>query len=124
MTVRRLGILQWLGLLAGAAVWAAQHILGFGITQAECGLGGRHWGISNDVWQGALMGAASLVVAAAAAASISVIVRTQGTSYEEEPPIARMRFLAIAAVVGNAIFLMIILLDGFASIFNVACRQA
>jgi hypothetical protein len=124
MTLRRLGILQWVGLLAGAAVWAAQHILGFGITQAECGLGGRHWGISNDVWQGALMGAAALVVAGAAAASIGVIVRTQGTSYEEAPPVGRMRFFAIAAVVGNAIFLMIILLDGFASIVNTTCRQA
>jgi hypothetical protein len=123
MTLRRLGILQWLGLLAGAGVWAAQHIVGFGITQAVCGAGGRHWGISNDVWQGALMGAAALVVAGAALASVGVIVGTRSTSYESEPPLSRMRFFAIAAVVANVIFLMIILLDGTASIVNAECRQ-
>jgi hypothetical protein len=123
MTVRRLGILQWVGLLVGAGVWAAQHIIGFGITQAECAVGGRHWGISNDVWQAALMGAAAFVVAGAALASVGVIVGTRSTSYDSEPPLSRMRFFAIAAVVANVIFLMIILLDGFASIYNVECRQ-
>ncbi len=123
MTVRRLGILQWVGLLVGAAVWWAQHVLGIGITQAECSVGGARWGISNDVWQGALMAAASAVVAAAEVASLAVLRATRSTSYEDAPPLSRIRFFAIAASAANAIFLIVILLDGVASIVNVTCRQ-
>jgi hypothetical protein len=122
-TTRRLGTLQWVGLLAGAAIWAAQHIVGFGVTQAECGVGGRHWGISNDAWQGGLMGVAVACVLAAEAAALTVLRSTRETTYESEPPLSRIRFFAIAAVAANAIFVMIILLDGAASIFHVPCRQ-
>ena len=58
MSQRTLGILQWVGLLLGAGVWAAQHLVGLGITQAACGPNGSTWGVQNDVWQGALMGVA------------------------------------------------------------------
>ena len=124
MTLRRLGILQWVGLLAGGVAWYAQHILGFGITQAECTITGRSWGISNDVWQGALMGATAAVIVAAWLASAAVIRGTRWTSYESEPPQGRIRMLAVAALAANTIFLLVVLLDGFASIFDVACRQS
>ena len=124
MTLRRLSMLQWVGLLLGAGVWAAQHVVGFGITQAECGAGGRGWGISHDVWQAALMGAAAAFVVSAEAAAIGVVLGTRDTTYESEPPPSRIRFLAIAAVAANLIFLAIIILDGLATIFNTPCRQA
>jgi hypothetical protein len=121
---RRLGILQWLGLLVGAAIWGLQHVVGFGITQARCGANGTEWGIGNDVWQAALLGASALFILAAEAAAVLVVVRTRGTSYEkDDPPPGRIRFFAISAVAANVIFLMIVLLDGLASIFDVACRQ-
>jgi hypothetical protein len=123
MSLRRLEILQWFGLLAGALVWTGQHVVGFGVTQAECGSGGAHWGIENDVWQGSLLVAAALCVLLAEAAALAVVFATRRSSYESPPPPGRVRFLAIAAATANVIFLMIILLDGFASIFNVACRQ-
>jgi hypothetical protein len=123
MTVRRLSALQWFGLFVGAAVWWAQHVLGLGITQAECSVAGAHWGIANDVWEGALMGAAAAAVVVSELASLGVLRATRGTSYEDEPPLSRIRFFAITASVANVIFLMIILLDGFAAIFNVTCRQ-
>jgi hypothetical protein len=123
MSLRRLEILQWFGLLAGALVWAAQHVVGYGITEAECGAGGAHWGIHNDVWQGALMGAALALVLLAELAAIAVILATRDGSYEGPPPPGRLRFFAIAAAAANFIFLVIILLDGLASLVNVACRQ-
>ena len=123
MSVRKLEILQWFGLLGGALVWTAQHVVGYGITEAECGAGGLHWGIQNDVWQGALTAAAVACVVAAELAAITVIVATRRSSYESPPPPGRVRFFAIAAAVANVIFLMIILLDGFAAILNVTCRQ-
>jgi hypothetical protein len=30
--MRRLELLQWFGLLAGAAAWGAAHVLGYGLT--------------------------------------------------------------------------------------------
>ena len=124
MTLRRLGMLQWVGLLGGGAVWWAQHLVGLGVTSAECNAGGAGWGIENDVWQGAILGVSALLVLAAGAAAGTVLVRTNGTSYEDPPAPGRIRFFAIAAAVANALFLMIILLDGVASIVNVTCRQS
>jgi hypothetical protein len=124
MTLRRLSILQWLGLLLGAGVWFAQHVVGFGITQAECGAGGRGWGISHDTWQAVLMAIAAALVLSAEAAALGVVFGTRDASYEAEAPAGRIRFFAIAAVAANLIFLTIILLDGFATLFNTVCRQA
>ena len=123
MSLRRLEILQWVGLLAGALVWTGQHVVGYGITEAECSRGGMHWGITNDVWQGVLLGAAALLVLAAEAAAVAVVYRTRESSYESPPASGRIRFFAIAAVAANLIFLTIMLLDGLAAIFNIACRQ-
>ena len=124
MTLRRLGILQWLGLIAGAAIWAGQHIVGYGITQAECSTGGANWGIGNDVWQTVLMIVSAVLILGAGAASVLVLLATRGTSYDSDPPpLSRLRFFAMAAVAANVIFFVIVLLDGLASIFNVVCRQ-
>lgn len=122
MTLRRLGVLQWVGLLLGAAAWFAQHVAGWGLTEAACDQAG--FSIRHDLWQ-ALAAALSiaLVVAAGAAATL-VLFRTREVTYEDGPPAGRIRFFAIAAVVANVIFLMIIALDGTASIVNTACRQA
>jgi hypothetical protein len=123
MSLRKLEILQWVGLLAGALVWAAQHVVGYGITEAECNTGGLHWGIHNDVWQGVLAATAAALVLAAELAAITVIVATRRGSYESPPAPGRVRFFAIAAAAANVIFLMIIVLDGLAAILNVTCRQ-
>jgi hypothetical protein len=122
MTLRRLGVLQWVGLLGGGAIWWSQHLVGLGVTSAECGAGGGRWGIQNDVWQGAILAVSALLVVGAEAAATAVLVRTRGTSYEDPPVLGRIRFLAVAAAVANVIFLMVILLDGVASIVNVTCR--
>jgi hypothetical protein len=124
LSLRSLAVLQWFGLLAGAGAWAGQLVVGFGVTQAECGAAGSRFGIGYDVWQAALLGACVLAILVAEAAAVTVFLSTRGTSYEEEPPVGRMRFFAIAAMAANLIFLMIVVLSGTASIANVTCRQA
>jgi hypothetical protein len=123
MKLQRLAVLQWVGLLAGAIIWALQHIFGYGLTLAECNVASASWGISHDVWQASLMGAAAACVVVAEAAAIAVLFGTRETSYEAEPPLSRMRFFAIAAATANVLFLLIILLDGTANLTNVVCRQ-
>lgn len=122
MTLRRLSVLQWVGLLLGGAVWFAAHIAGYGLTEASCDSNG--WSISHDPWQAALLGTALVLVAIAGAASLVVLRETRDTTYEEEPPESRIRFFAIAAAAANVIFLMIVVLDALGALFNVACRQA
>ena len=122
--MRRLELLQWLGLVGGAAVWAAAHVVGYGVTEAHCSSGGENWGIHFDLWQGLVTGFAGLLALAAGGAAVAVIVLTRESSYEDAPAIGRMRFFAIAALVSNLIFTVALLLYALGSIFNVACRQA
>ena len=123
MTLRRLEILQWTGLLLGALAFTFAHVVGYGITEAQCNAAGLRWGISNETWELAALGAAAAFVVVSELAAALVVARTRDESYEDPPPPGRVRFFAIAAVAANLIFLVIILLDGFASIYNVACRQ-
>jgi hypothetical protein len=123
MTLRRLEILQWTGLLLGALAFAAAHVVGYGITEAQCNAAGLRWGISNDTWEAIALGVTAGLVVVSGLAATTVVVRTREESYESPPPPGRVRFLAIAAVAANLIFLTIIVLDGLGSILNVACRQ-
>jgi hypothetical protein len=124
VTLRRLGILQWAGLLVGGAAWFTQLVAGYGLTEARCGAAGEHWGISNDAWQAGFMAVAAAVVLLAEAAAVTVLLRTRQVSFEGHPPPGRIRFLAIAAVVANVLFLAIVVLSGIGSIAGVVCRQS
>lgn len=121
--MRRLELLQWVGLLAGAALWAAAHVVGYGITEARCSPAGAGWGIDLDLWEALSNGIAGALVLGGAAAAAAVIVGTGGSSYESPPPLGRIRFFAIAALAANAIFLAAIVLYAVGSIANVPCRQ-
>ena len=122
--MRALGILQWVGLLAGAALWAAAHVVGYGITEARCGPAGPGWGIDLDLWEGLATGIAAVLVAGGGAAALAVVLGTAESSYESPPPVGRMRFFAIAALVANALFLVMIVLYAVGTIASVPCRQA
>ncbi len=134
MSLRALSVLQWLGLLVGAGVWTGQHVVGFGITQAECGAAAARFGIGNDVWQLTLLACAGLFVVLAEAASVLVFMATKGANFGDGPkgdgrwngalPQTRLHFFAISAMLANLLFLVVILLDGLGSVFHVLCRQS
>ena len=121
---RRLEVLQWVGLLLGAATWAAAHLVGWGVTEANCSSAGPGFGIHLDLWEGVALGLAEVLVLGAAAASVVVLRLTAGSSYEGEPPDGRIRFFAIAALLANVLFAVMIALYAAGSIANIACRQA
>ena len=124
MTLRRLSILQWFGFAGAALAWTGQHVIGFGITQAECSAGGLHWRIGNDVWQLVLLVVGGMLVLAAEAAAVVVFMRTRETEDDDPAPLGRMHFLAAAAVVANLLFLAAMLMSALASTFGTICRQA
>lgn len=121
MTIKRLNMLQWAGLLAGGLAFAVAHVFGYGVSLAECS--GR-WSIANDPVEATLLCIAAACAVAAGAASALVLRETRSTSYEDDPPLARIRFFAIAAAVANVIFLMILLLDLVGNLAAAVCRQA
>lgn len=122
--MRRLALLQWVGLLAGAGFWVAAHVVGLGISEAHCSSGGRGWGIRFDLWQGLANGLAAGLTLGAAGAAAAVIVLTQESSYEAAPPVGRMRFFAIAALAANVVFFIAIVLYAVGTTGNIPCRQA
>jgi hypothetical protein len=131
MSLRTLSVLQWFGVLAGAGAWTVQHVLGYGLGQATCAAGGRHWGIPYDPWQLAVMSAAGLVIVLAEACAAIVFVRTRGANYGDGPLEEvgevrrdRLHFFATAALVANVLFLAIPLLAGLAAVFSVLCAQS
>jgi hypothetical protein len=121
VSLRRLGILQWIGLLAVPAAWAADHVLGSGLTVAECNGAGSRWHIHNDLWQWLFLAGAVTCVALAEAAAVAVLRATRGVDYEGEPPPGRIRFFAIAAAVANVLFLVGILLNGLGAALSSEC---
>lgn len=122
--MRRLEVLQWLGLFVGASLWAAAHVVGFGISEARCSAAGSGWGIHFDLWEVVVTAIAAVLVLSAALAAGAVVVGTRGSSYEEGPPEGRLRFFAIAALVANALFLVMIVLYAVGTTVNIPCRQA
>lgn len=116
--------LQWFGLGGAALAWAAQHVIGFGTTIARCGAGDETFGVDLHAWELAAFATALAFVLAAEAAAVVTVVRTWGVEHDGPPPEGRRHFFALAAVVGNLLFLVIILLSGLSTITFNPCQQA
>ncbi len=108
--------LQWFGLLGAAIAWAAQFVIGFGVTLPSCGVG--RWGIDVDTWQIALMAIAVTLVLLSEAAAIRILLETRTVDHEDAPPWGRRHFFAVAAVLGNILFLVIVLTSGIGAIYS------
>ncbi len=121
---RTLAWLQWLGLLVAPAAWFAQHAVGQAAAQISCSAANTSWHISNDAWQiGMLVGAIVLIVGSTAAAVV-LFFATRPREYEDPPPVGRLQLFAIAAMTTNVLLLVIVLLDGIASVVDKACVQS
>jgi hypothetical protein len=117
-------LLQWFGLGGAALVWASQHVIGLGTTIARCGAGGVRFGIDLHTWELTTFLVALGLVLVAEACAVVTVLRTNGIGYDGPPPDGRRRFFALGALVGNLLFLVIVLLSGLSSLAFDPCRQA
>ena len=124
MSLRRLSVLQWAGFLVGGLVWFAEFLAGLGTTQAACNPASGRWGIPLDTVELSLMAFGLLAVGAAQLAALTVFRATRDVGEQAPPPHGRLHFFASAALAGNAIFFVIILLSGVAAVVDRACHQA
>jgi hypothetical protein len=115
--------LQWLGLLVAPWAWFGQHVVGQAVAQAACSAANASWGVSNRAWQiGLLAGAGALILLSEAAAVAAYRATRTGEKYQSPPPLGRAQLISIAAMTTNLIYLVIVLLDGIASIVSTQCR--
>jgi hypothetical protein len=121
--VRRAELLQWFGLLGGAAAWTVQHGTLFWLAVARCNPGGSR-GLDVTGWQIGVTVAAGLVALAAEAAAIVTALRTRSVDETDPPSLGRIHFFALAAVAGNVLFLGAILLDGIGSAWWSPCAAS
>ena len=116
--------LQWFGLLGAALIWALQLVLGFGVTVARCGAANRVLGVDVTLWEVGLLAVALALALLAETAAVTLFLRTRGLDDSAPPPGGRHHFFAVAATLGNALFLVIILLSGIAAILHATCQQS
>ena len=116
--------MQWFGLLGAPLAWSVQLVLGFGVTEARCSVGGSRWGVDVDTWQISLMIAAGAVVVFAEVCAVALYYATRDVSYDGQAPLGRRQFFVAASSFGNVLFLVIILLSGIAAVDHVPCRQS
>lgn len=117
MTRVRLEVLQWYALLGGALAWATQHVAGYFVSTAGCG----SVAIDMKPIQVALAVGAGLVIATAEGAAFAVFRATSGSA---APPAGRLHFFAEAALLGNILFLVIVVLTGLGSVHHLPCAQS
>jgi hypothetical protein len=117
VTRLRLELLQWYALLGGALAWATQHVGGYFVSQAGCGSPR----IGAETPQIALAAAAALAIVAAEAAALVVF---RATSLDEPPPSGRLHFFAQAALLGNVLFFVIVVLNSLGTVYHLPCAQS
>ncbi len=110
--------LQWFGLFGAALTWTAQLVIGFGVAVARCGAANAVLGVDLRSWQLALLGAGVALVLLAEAAALETLWETRGVEHDDPAPDGRRHFFAVAAVLGNLLFLVAIVLSGVAVIVH------
>ena len=123
MTRLRPELLQWYGLFGAALAWAGQHLVGFGAAYAQCTAASRHWGIDIVTWMIVMTVTGVLFATLAEAAAVTVLLETRGVEYDGAPPWGRRHFFAIAAALGNVLFLVGIILNAVGALAFTDCRQ-
>lgn len=116
-------LLQWYGLFGAALAWAGQHVVTFGASYASCTNASRHWGIHLVTWTIVTTVVGLLLAGLAEAAAITVLLETRGVPYDGSPPLGRRHFFALAAALGNVLFILGIALNAVGALTFMDCRQ-
>ena len=132
-TLRQLAFVQWVGVVVAPLAWTGQHVVGYGVGEVRC-KAGASWGIGYDTWQLAILAAAAVLILISEAAAVTVFLATREANYGDGPagegrwagavPYTRLHFFAMAAMVANVLFLVVIFLDGLGAVANSLCVQS
>ena len=124
MTRIRLELLQWFGLFGGALAWATQQVVGYGISDSGCGIAGRQWGLPVTTLQVVVGAAAGAITISAWTAAFVAFRETRAVDENAPGPAGRIHFFAQAALLGNVLFLVIIVLAVVSTVYQLPCRPS
>jgi hypothetical protein len=124
MTLRRLELLQWFGLLAAPLAWTVQLVAGFGVADAHCARAGSRWGIDVETWEIALTAVAATVAVCAEFSALTLYRELRDVADDAPGPRGRLHFFAVAALIGNILFIALITLTAVGALAHLECRQA
>lgn len=117
----RLEFLQWFGLLAAPLAWTVQLVAGTGVAAASCDGSG---GVSVAPVAATLTGVGLAIAVAAEMSAFTVFRTLRAVDHDAPGPEGRLRFFALAALVGNLLFFVVILLSGVGTLAQLPCRQS
>ena len=124
MTRVRLELLQWYALLGGGLAWTFEHVFGYFVGVAGCSTSVAHWHVNLGLWQSLLTAVTLTAVLAAEAAALLVYRATASVDKDAPGPDGRMHFFAQAALLGNVLFFMLIVLDSAGVLYHSNCGLA
>jgi hypothetical protein len=133
MTFKPRSAVVWFAVGGGPMAFTLQFVSGLAFTFAQCNQSDGRWQLPVRSWQVALSATGLLIALASMATAIWLFVRTFriGDVFEEErsgggsaPPLGRIHFLAIVALVVDFLVLMIIVMDGIGAPLLSLCQQS
>ena len=97
---------------AAPLAWAAQLVVGYGLSEARCGAAGAQWGLDLRTWQLAVALAAATSCSRAEAAALVVFRATRGVDEDAPGAGGRLPLLRAGGLARQRLFLVIVVLDG------------
>jgi hypothetical protein len=114
-------VLQWYALLGPPLAWAAQLVIGYGYTNAACGVAGATAGIGLRPWEAIV--AIAMVVVAAGGWAAAIALHAASRHGELDDPLGRIRFLSTVGIVVGGIFVTLIVFTGAGALAFDGCRS-
>lgn len=125
MTRLRLEFLQWFALFGGALAFTGNEVFGYGLTEAACNQAATHWGgISMPPWQILTTALTAGTTVLAGIAALVVFLALKDVDKDAPGPNGRLRFFAMAAILGNVLFCGACLMQGVGAIVHSPCGQS
>jgi heme/copper-type cytochrome/quinol oxidase subunit 2 len=117
--------LLWFGVFGAALAWMGQHIVGWMLTEAQCGDRARgEMNVNLDTWTLVIGLTAAVVAIAAGVAAVLTWRATRGLDDSDPPPRGRIHFLAVIGMTITPLFLAMILMSSFGVLSLDPCRQS
>jgi uncharacterized membrane protein YozB (DUF420 family) len=121
MTGARLELLLWYALGGAALAWTAQLVLGAESEELGCTTVGMRLAVDPHPWHVALTVACGAVAASSAAAAVLGWRAVRRGAPDRR---GRLAFMAVSALLANALFLAVIVLGGVGASFLETCAQS
>jgi hypothetical protein len=122
---RRVETLVWVGLFAAPCGFIVEHVSGWLLSEADCGVVGRNGGgLDFSTSVAVVTAVAALFAASGIAASLIAYRAVKGTDNDAPPPPGRMWLLSICGIVVSTLLFILIVLGGSGALLLGHCQAS